>query len=146
MVLYRSNMKIYFAGSIRGGRNDQKVYLQIIEELGNYGTVVMEHVGDQKLTEYGEVGPSSQNIYERNMKWMQQADVLVAEVTQPSLGVGFEIAKAEDRGIPILCLYKPSTGKRLSGLIGGSSKFTVRDYKNFDGAKLLIKEFFTHLS
>ena len=47
-------MKIYFAGSIRGGRNDKEIYLKLIQHLSNYGEVLTEHVGDQKLPETGE--------------------------------------------------------------------------------------------
>ena len=36
---------------------------------------------------------------------------IVAEVTQPSLGVGYEIGRAVDMKKPILCLYRPQEGK-----------------------------------
>ena len=38
------NRKIYFAGSIRGGRQDADLYLRIVEQLKAYGTVLTEHV------------------------------------------------------------------------------------------------------
>lgn len=38
------NRKIYFAGSIRGGRQDADLYLRIVEQLKIYGTVLTEHV------------------------------------------------------------------------------------------------------
>ena len=37
--------------------------------------------------------------------------VIVAEVTQPSLGVGYEIGRAFDMNKPILCIYRPQQGK-----------------------------------
>ena len=38
--------------------------------------------------------------------------VLIAEVTQISMGVGYEIGRALERGkIPILCLFRPASGK-----------------------------------
>ena len=43
-------MKIYFAGSIRGGRGDAEIYAQIIEFLQGYGEVLTEHIGDTSLT------------------------------------------------------------------------------------------------
>ena len=39
--------------------------------------------------------------------------VLVAEVTQPSLGVGYEIGRAFNMNKKILCLYRPQPGKRV---------------------------------
>ena len=38
-------MKIYFAGSIRGGRDEEENYLKIIKHLAKYGDVLTEHVG-----------------------------------------------------------------------------------------------------
>ncbi len=43
-------MKIYFAGSIRGGRDDAEIYSGIIELLKRYGDVLTEHVGDRTLS------------------------------------------------------------------------------------------------
>lgn len=47
-------MKIYFAGSIRGGREDKEIYLQIVALLRKFGAVLSEHVGDQSLTSLGD--------------------------------------------------------------------------------------------
>ena len=47
-------LSIYFAGAIRGGRDDQALYLAIIELLGNYGRVLTEHIGDAQLDAHGE--------------------------------------------------------------------------------------------
>lgn len=45
--------RIYFAGSIRAGRDDAKVYAEIVAYLKNYGKVLTEHVGDPNMTEAG---------------------------------------------------------------------------------------------
>ncbi|MEZ4526596.1 MAG: hypothetical protein R2941_11810 [Desulfobacterales bacterium] len=44
-------MKIYFAGSIRGGRDDVEIYRKLIAFLKSFGQVLTEHVGDTGLTE-----------------------------------------------------------------------------------------------
>ena len=62
-------MKIYFAGSIRGGRDDAALYRQIIAMLMEYGEVLTEHGGDASLTRAGEDGPSDGAIYGRDMAW-----------------------------------------------------------------------------
>ena len=80
-------MKIYFAGSIRGGRDDQELYMRLIQELGKYGTVLTEHIGDKTLSALGE-SVDEKFIFERDMQWVGEADVVVAEVSTPSLGVG----------------------------------------------------------
>ena len=57
---------------------------------------------------------------------------MVAEVTTPSLGVGFEIARAENMGKKILCLYRPGPDRSLSPMIAGNKFLTVIEYKNVD--------------
>lgn len=133
-------MKIYFAASIRGGRNDRDTYLTIITSLRSYGTVLTEHTGDTTLSELGET-LSSSTIYKRDMAWLGDCDVVVAEVTQPSLGVGYEIAMAQEYGKQILCLYRPSHERRLSAMIEGNSKLAVREYADTEEASTIINHF-----
>jgi len=56
-------------------------------------------------------------ILERDMDWLAKSQVVVAEVTQPSLGVGFEIARAITLNKPVLCLFRPSSGQRKNANI-----------------------------
>ena len=108
-------MTIYFAGSIRGGRDDRDIYASIIETLKRYGKVVTEHVGDADVSLGGENAPDC-DIHDRDLNWLRDSDVLVAEVTAPSLGVGYEIGRAVEWGKPVICLYRPSNGKKLSAI------------------------------
>ncbi|MBC8196923.1 MAG: nucleoside 2-deoxyribosyltransferase [Candidatus Marinimicrobia bacterium] len=138
-------MKIYFAGSIRGGRNDKELYLKLIQHLSTYGQVLTEHVGDINLTEFGEDGPSDKWIFDRDISWIEEADILIAEVSTPSLGVGYELAKAELLGKKILCLYRNQKNKRLSAMINGNQYMIVKNYFSIIEAKKQIDEFFTGL-
>jgi len=140
MLSYRMN--IYFAGSIRGGRDDVALYLQIIAHLRKFGTVLTEHVGDKKLSVRGEDGLSDEYIHERDFKWILESDVVVAEVSMPSLGVGYEIGRAIEHHKRILCLYRPQEGKRLSAMIAGSSDVSVVTYETPQDAIKAIDEFF----
>ncbi len=138
-------MNIYFAASIRAGRDDGQIYHEIVEELSKYGDVLTKHVGNTALTPMGEEENSKKFISARNAKWMEETDVLVSEITQPSLGVGYELANAEVRGIPNLLLYRPTDDKSLSALIEGNEKFNIKNYTEVTEAKDLIKEFFEGL-
>lgn len=122
-------MKIYFAGSIRAGRDDTPIYTQLINMLAEHGTVLTEHIGLPDLEATGEPGLSNQQIYERDLAWLLEADAVVAEVTTPSLGVGWEIGKAQAEGKPILCLYRETPGKKLSAMLSGNSGLEVRSYQ-----------------
>ena len=134
-------MKIYFAGAIRGGRNDGDLYFKIIHYLENFGIVLTEHVGSTALSEKGEVSKTDNDIFQRDLNWLQSADVVVAEVSTPSLGVGYELGIAEKLKIPALCLYRSIKGKRLSAMINGNEKFQCQAYQGFDEAKTHINIF-----
>ena len=41
-------LKIYFCGSIQGGRQDAALYAQLIKKLQAYGEVLTEHVGSDE--------------------------------------------------------------------------------------------------
>ena len=134
-------MKIYFAGSIRGGREDAALYLKIIDYLKTYGEVLTEHVGDPNLTDLGDDGPTDKFIHDRDLEWLQSADVLVAEVTSVSMGVGYEIGRAVESGKKVLCLFRPESGKNLSAMISGCEDLHLVNYRNLNDVKLAIKGF-----
>lgn len=134
-------MKIYFAGAIRGGRDDAPLYLEIVKLLRAYGEVLTEHVAASDLSVLGE-SRGDRWIHDRDLAWLKEANCLVAEVTTPSLGVGFEIAKATEWGKRVLCLYRPSAGRALSALIAGSERVTVREYQTTADLPKIFDEFF----
>ncbi len=135
-------MKIYFGGAIRGGRDDAALYAGIIEELKRHGDVLTEHVGDSALLIEDEQRSDSE-IFERDRTWLDEADYIILEVTQPSLGVGWEAAYAElGSKSPVLCLFRPSSGKRLSAMIRGNSWIRVLEYETVQDAKRIFEELF----
>lgn len=135
-------MKIYFAGSIRGGRDDQELYFAIIKEVAKYGSVLTEHIGDKELTGLGEQTKTDSFIFERDIEWVREADVIVAEVSTPSLGVGYEIGQAQALGKRILCLYRETEGKRLSAMVAGNSYPTVKTYCDLHDIQTILKDYF----
>lgn len=134
-------MKIYFAGSIRGGRQDSAIYQEIIQELGRFGQVLTEHIGQANLSNQGESLPFSQ-IFQRDLAWLKEADVLVAEVTTPSAGVGYEIGLAESLNKRVLCLYREAENSRVSGMILGNPNITIKLYQDIQQVKEILTNFF----
>jgi nucleoside 2-deoxyribosyltransferase len=118
------------------------VYRDLIVELQRLGTVLTEHIAHPTDIEQGR---TDREIYQRDMAWLESADAVVAEVTTPSLGVGYEIAAAERMGKPILCLFRPSAGRSLSAMIAGSG-LTVVDYDTIPFALTHITRFLGELS
>ncbi|MBA7569974.1 2'-deoxynucleoside 5'-phosphate N-hydrolase 1 [subsurface metagenome] len=133
-------MKIYFAASIRGGQDYARDYKTIISQLSAYGKVLTEHIGENKLDDQGE-NISDTAIFERDTGWLRESDIIVAEVTQPSLGVGYEIALGESLGIRIICLFKQKSGN-LSAMIKGNKKLEVIEYTSVDEIPAILKQVF----
>ena len=137
-----TDMKIYFSGSVSGGRDDVGLYRQIILQLKEHGLVLTEHIGDERLDARGEPGLSEAEIHDRDLAWLRQADCLVAEVTTPSLGVGYEIGKATEWGKSVLCLFRTESGSMLSPMTAGSNGAVLRKYRNVGELKEIFHEFF----
>ena len=131
-------LTIYFAGAISGGRGDVAHYREIVSALEKdgyrvlAGAVAAEHVGaDGERLE-------SKAIFERDMGWVDEADVLVAEVSTPSTGVGYEIATARyRRDIPVICLYRPAYTKRCTAMVAGDTGIILIEYA--DTSKMLSR-------
>ena len=136
-------MKIYFAGSIRGGRDYARTYDELIGHIEQSATVLTEHIRLDDLTTRGEENLSDPEIYARDMSWLNESDAIIADVSAPSLGVGYELGQAEAAGKPILCLLDASGKAHLSAMLSGNPKMTVVEYKTLDEAKTAIDAFIT---
>lgn len=136
--------KIYFCGSIYGGRQDADLYAKLITLLKDYGTVLTEIVGDNQSIEEAMKKFTDQYIHDTYVEKLKQADCLIAEVTQPSLGVGYEIGRAVAMGKKVLCLYRPQPDKKLSSMIAGAhngSNIIIKEYTEAE-AKTILQDFF----
>ncbi len=121
------NRKVYFAGSIRGGRNDAHLYHDIIELIKETDIVLTEHVGDLDLASKEE-GKRDRLIYEQDTAWLRESDILIAECTCPSLGVGYELAYAERYQVPCHVFYRKSE-VQLSAMITGDPYYQIHPYE-----------------
>lgn len=131
-------MNIYFSGSIRGGREDAKLYSRLIQELKKYGEVLTEHVGSEEIIDR----LSDREIHDRDMTWLEKADVVIAEVTTPSLGVGYEIGRAIGLNKKIHCFYREVSGKEISAMINGSPDLNCSHYTDIHSFKNKIRTIF----
>jgi hypothetical protein len=127
-----ADTRIYFSASISGGRQDAPRYAALISALAVHGQVLTEHIGSSDLSDGGEDGPNDSEIYARDIEWLEMADLVVAEVTTPSLGVGYEVARAARMEKPVVCLFRPDSGRRLSAMIRGNPAVRVLEYRSED--------------
>lgn len=132
-------MEIYFAGSIRGAEADKPLFKRFIEHLSGHGKVLTEHSFDFDYSQ--EIRLDDCGIYELDTGWLKDADALVAEVSSPSLGVGYEIGRFEAMGKPILCLYRRQEGRRLSAMIGGNRNLEIVEYESEEEALKAMDDF-----
>ncbi|MGB8218141.1 MAG: nucleoside 2-deoxyribosyltransferase [Candidatus Methanoperedens sp.] len=124
-------MKIFFAGSIRGGRGMLLEYKQIIELMKKSGhDVVSEHVASVKLEE-AESRLTEDEIFLSDIRFIDECDCLVADVTVPSIGVGYEICYAVSKGKRVVCIYKEGTN--ASAMVLGNRGVTTIPYVTMEG-------------
>jgi nucleoside 2-deoxyribosyltransferase len=135
-------MKIYFAGSIRGGRDDKENYKKIIDWLKKYGVVLTEHIGLDSLSEKGQTEFSEEKIYTQDTDWVRESDIVIAEITQVSLGVGYELGFAESLNKRVVCLFNTSSGKSLSAMVRGNKNLKVINYSSLDEIPNILQEIF----
>ncbi len=139
-------MKIYFSCSLTGGRADQKIYGAIVDYLVAQGhNVLTAHLARPEVMVEEQV-ISPRQVYERDIAWVKEADVLIAEVSTPSHGVGYEIAAALALSKPVLCVYRQND--RVSKMITGNTAPTLRvaAYDEESAALRVIQKFLGTLS
>lgn len=138
-------MNIYFACSITGGREYELVYQDLTAALLADGHIIpTAHLADSNVMAE-EATISSRDVYERDVTWIREADVLIAEVSVPSHGVGYEIGFALNAGKQILCLLQ--AGRKVSKMISGNPhpNLQVKIYKDSKEAIELSREFLTEI-
>lgn len=120
---------VYFAASIRGGREQRQLYHDIISCLKLKFNVLTEHIADENLEKY-EHEKNDEAIYKHDINLIFNCDLLIAECSTPSLGVGYEIAFAEKLNKPIIVFYNNECN--LSAMIKGNNNVKIYQYNNFD--------------
>lgn len=114
------------------------IYQKIIAILKTHGKVLTEFIGNDELSNLGESKLTDKEIHDRDVDWLLSSDLIVAEVSTPSLGVGYEIGRALENGKKVVCLYRKMEGKRLSAMIKGAPGLVVKEYRLEDDFDQLI--------
>ena len=134
-------IKIYFAGSIRGGRIDADLYRRMIEYMRKTTTVLTEHIGSPDLNLL-EQGKKDIEIYEEDIAWLRESDVVISECTCPSLGVGYELGYAERIGKPCHIFYDRNKAQ-LSAMLTGNAYFHIHPYEHEEEIYSIIDKILT---
>ena len=139
-------MNIYFSCSITGGRKDAQVYQALVDcLLSDRHEVPTAHLSRPDVLELEAITPADE-VFQRDSTWVKECDVLIAEVSTPSHGVGYEIALALILGKPVLCLYR-SDCKVSKMIVGNTSPgLKVAPYDTPGQAVGLARSFLAVLS
>jgi hypothetical protein len=115
---------IYLACTVRGDRGGVLAGRAICARLQHHGhTVLTTHLladdvetAESRLTEH--------DVFERDLEWLTACDVLVAEASGSSYGVGFEVGyvlgRAPTSGQRVVLLYDTARRDKISRLITGN--------------------------
>jgi nucleoside 2-deoxyribosyltransferase len=127
-------MNIYFACSITGGREDEAAYQKIVDFLQKNGHEVptASLAGPEVIYEEVIIDPIT--VYDRDTAWIRGCDLVVAEVTTPSHGVGYEIGYALQLKKPVICLHQADTPVSKMILGNQDPNLSIIPYKSVEEA------------
>jgi len=104
------------------------MYLEILAAIKRSGAQVLSEIFVHDAINLGGSPLPVDQIYARDIAMIQACDYVIAEVTNPSLGVGYELAYAEKLGRPILCLFDEASERKLSAMVAGNPYNTIGVY------------------
>ena len=138
-------MNIYFACSITGGRAFETVYQEFTRTLLADGHAVpTAHLAESNVIALEKV-IVPREVYNRDVAWINACDALIAEVSVPSHGVGYEIGFALEHKKPVLCLAK--AGIAVSKMITGNPHLAlqVKYYRDVAEGSTIIRRFLSDI-
>ena len=120
-------MKIYFSGSIYGGRQKLQTYKILVEKLQKYGEVLNPEVADSQVIEK-EKNVTDESIFKKLEQKLNRADIIFAELTVPSLGVGYELGYADSHNKKIIGIYDKTAVQKITTMVRGNKRIKVIPY------------------
>ena len=137
-------MIIYCAGPIRGDVTYQKYFTKAIDYIESLGhTVLSEFSGKFSST----IPLTDKQTYKRDLKWIDGSKIMIAEISGPSLGVGFEISYALFiKKMPVLAVYHNEAGQ-ISSMITGCTNplLEIKKYSNVEDLTSIVKKFIANI-
>jgi len=135
-------MKIYFGFTVAGNRSSLEAARKIVELLVQMGhEVLTRHLvradaweADRRIT--------PQEVYLRDMKWLEQCDLFMAEVSGSSFGLGFETGYILGSTTKeVVLFYRRDVEAKISLLITGIThpNCTVVPYSQVEVVEAWVK-------
>jgi nucleoside 2-deoxyribosyltransferase len=129
-------MQIYVACTVRGDRGAVAPLRSLVGALARNGhTVLTQHLLEDDV-DSAEAVLTEQAVYRRDIEWLEACDVLIADASGSSYGVGFEVGyvlgRADRTDQRVLLLYRADRRAVISRLIAGNThpRCTVLKYED----------------
>ena len=136
-------MKVYFGFTVAGNRSSLEAAKRIVGVLQSLGhEVLTSHLVRQDAWE-ADRSVAPQEIFARDIKWLDQCDLFVAEVSGSSFGLGFEtgylLGATKKRTI---LLYQRETESQISLLITGNThpNCVLIPYSKLEELEVLVRK------
>ena len=140
-------MKVYFTASTSYNGELMHVYRKILLLLKQHRLTIVsgtQTADRKKLEEDSKL--TSKEIFERERSSIDKADLIIAETSKPSLGVGGEIVYALSQNKPVLALIDTQFEDKISPmLVGNPSENLFTEFYNENNLKFKVDEFITHI-
>ena len=113
-------MKIYLACTVRGDRGGLVAGRAICDQLQRLGhDVLTTHLLADNV-DADEAKLAEADVYRRDLGWLTSCDVLVAEASGSSYGVGFEVGYVLARGQKVVVVYNAARRSAISRVVTGN--------------------------
>ena len=115
-------MKIYFGFTVAGDRSSVTIARRLVELLETMGhEVLTRHLVSDTAAQMDR-SITTQAVFERDMNWLRQCDIFIAEVSGSSFGLGYEagyvLGSSEKKAV---LFYRRDAVPRISLLITGNT-------------------------
>ena len=133
-------MTIYLACTVRGDRGAVEGLRTLVAALERAGhTVLTKHLLEDNV-DAAETALSERAVYERDIAWLEACDILIAEASGSSFGVGFEVGyvlgRSDRTHQRVVLLYRADRRDQISRLIAGNAHPRCDTLAYEDGADL----------
>ena len=134
------NMQIYLACTVRGDRGAVAGLRSLVASLEGAGhTVLTKHLLEDNV-DTAESSLTERDVYARDIAWLEACDMLIADASGSSFGVGFEVGyvlgRSDRANQRVVLLYHADRRDRISRLIVGNAHPRCITLSYEDGADL----------
>jgi hypothetical protein len=135
-------MKIYFGFTVAGNRSSIEAARRLIDVVSQMGhEVLTRHLVDDNAWEKDRI-ITPRTVYLRDMSWLEQCDLFMAEVSGSSFGLGFEtgyvLGATKKR---VFLFYERKVESNISLLITGNAhpNCSLVPYSEVEEAELWVR-------